>query len=418
MHQPLSNSIKCVVFFLFFFTTPAAAQWISLNSGTTDNLRAVGFANVQVGYVLGENGVILKTTNAGNTWASLNSGTSHTLNGIHVFNPNTVIVCGNNGLVLRTTDGGASWAIVSSGTTVGLNAISFFDNSIGICAGHGGTLMWSTDGGNSWVIAREGWIDTHYGAHMVTSSVGYACGVSGIFAPFVSKTTNGGAEWDFYSFYIQNNEATLRDIHCLTSTECISVSFVWNGQGGISHTTDGGVSWTSQIVALGLLGVDFPASLTGYAVGINGTILKTTDRGVQWTTQSSGTSVHLWSVSFLDSLNGYVVGDNGTILKTTTGGVTSATLGEYFPQQFLLYQNYPNPFNPSTIISFHLPVATHVRLQVYNLLGQAVVTLVDEERQPGTYELNLDATELPSGVYFYRIVAGDFSETKKLILMR
>ena len=86
--------------------------------------------------------------------------------------------------------------------------------------------------------------------------------------------------------------------------------------------------------------------------------------------------------------------------------------------EFKLSQNYPNPFNPSTIISYQLPKAGNVTLKVYDVLGKEVATLVDEYRNAGSYEVELNAEHLTSGVYFYQLKAGDFVETKKMILIK
>jgi hypothetical protein len=88
------------------------------------------------------------------------------------------------------------------------------------------------------------------------------------------------------------------------------------------------------------------------------------------------------------------------------------------PKLFTLYQNYPNPFNPSTKIVFSLPRADYVTLKVYNILGQEVTTLVDEAKDAGTYRTSWDASGMASGVYFYRLQAGDFVDTKKLLLLK
>ena len=88
------------------------------------------------------------------------------------------------------------------------------------------------------------------------------------------------------------------------------------------------------------------------------------------------------------------------------------------PTAYALEQNYPNPFNPSTQIQFALPKASHVRLEVYNALGERIATLVDDTRQAGYYSEQFDATGLASGLYFYRLQAGDFLDTKKLLLLK
>jgi hypothetical protein len=90
----------------------------------------------------------------------------------------------------------------------------------------------------------------------------------------------------------------------------------------------------------------------------------------------------------------------------------------YTPDDFVLYQNYPNPFNPSTMISYQLPVGSDVTLKVYDILGNEIVTLVDEYKPAGRYDVEFNASALPSGVYFYHLKAGSFVETKKMILLR
>jgi len=92
------------------------------------------------------------------------------------------------------------------------------------------------------------------------------------------------------------------------------------------------------------------------------------------------------------------------------------------PTDFALHQNYPNPFNPVTTISYSLPVKSQVELVIYNTLGESVMQLVNEQKEPGSYEVKFSATggatALPSGVYFYQLRAGDFVKTKKMVLMK
>ena len=100
-----------------------------------------------------------------------------------------------------------------------------------------------------------------------------------------------------------------------------------------------------------------------------------------------------------------------------TTSVEGEELGD-LPIHFELQQNYPNPFNPTTVISYQLPVSRRVTLKVFNILGEKVATLLSEEKQPGSYTVQWDATGMPSGVYFYRLTANEFVETKKLVLLK
>ena len=107
-------------------------------------------------------------------------------------------------------------------------------------------------------------------------------------------------------------------------------------------------------------------------------------------------------------------GEAGWVL---TGSFLEGDLSE-LPSEFALLSNYPNPFNASTVISYELPTDTHVKLEVYNISGQKVATLVDSKQHSGYRSVVWDASEVSSGLYFYKLTAGDISETKRMILIK
>ncbi|HMQ81171.1 MAG TPA: T9SS type A sorting domain-containing protein, partial [Ignavibacteria bacterium] len=98
-------------------------------------------------------------------------------------------------------------------------------------------------------------------------------------------------------------------------------------------------------------------------------------------------------------------------------------IGSEIPREFSLYQNYPNPFNPVTKIKFDVKAKgksenAKINLRVFDLLGKEVIKLVEGELSPGIYEVDYDASNLPSGVYFYKLVSGEFSESKRMVLVK
>ncbi len=184
---------------------------------------------------------------------------------------------------------------------------------------------------------------------------------------------------------------------------------------------NGGSNWIFQSIGteIWLRAVNFIDANNGTIIGGN-KILKTTNGGLNWIEQNSGTTNALNSVFFIDSLNGWAVGEGGTILQTTNGGVSYIEEEKFdeVPIEFLLSQNYPNPFNPSTRIKYSVPQSSNVVIKFFDVLGNEIETLVNEEKPTGTYEITWYAEQLPSGVYFYRIQAGKFLKTKKMVLMK
>jgi hypothetical protein len=161
----------------------------------------------------------------------------------------------------------------------------------------------------------------------------------------------------------------------------------------------------------------------GTAVGDNGTILHTSDGGSTWVPQTSGTTKNLYGLNFSNSSTGTIVGEDGTILRTTTGGATSVdddpgSAPFHRPDGFILAQNYPNPFNPTTTIQFTIVNRQSTIVNVYDLLGREVAVLVNEVKEPGTYTVQWDANGVSGGVYFYRLRAGDFVQTKRMLMLK
>jgi hypothetical protein len=186
-------------------------------------------------------------------------------------------------------------------------------------------------------------------------------------------------------------------------------------------TTNSGTNW-NQISAPGsgnILGIagELNSNIWCYVRGIQ--IYCSTDNGTNWILQyasPSGTFQHISRARY--GTYHWAVRNNGGITRGT-GIVTGITpIESGIPGGFRLHQNYPNPFNPSTSIKFEVPKATHVGLVIYDELGREIAILVNEKLAPGTYEADWDASNFSSGTYFYKLMAGDYAETKKMILIK
>lgn len=201
----------------------------------------------------------------------------------------------------------------------------------------------------------------------------------------------------------------------------------------ILKTTNAGANWDSipsPNPTARLYSIRFITSSVGYIIGWNSIVLKTTNGGINWHSQSLPVTGFAGRTCYFTDINtGYMVRHGmvlpnltpGRIFKTTDGGgnfVGIPQTVDEVPDKYSLYQNIPNPFNPGTMIKFDLPKSIDVKLTVFDVLGREVAMLVNEKLNSGTYEVEWDASYYPSVVYFYRINAGEFTETKKMILVK
>lgn len=201
--------------------------------------------------------------------------------------------------------------------------------------------------------------------------------------------------------------------------------------GPLYSTTNGGINWVrrNELSNYSYRRIMFVNLNTGYMLAHDWIIYinklaKTTDGGLNWVIHNLNYNTN-FSKLFFSSINtGWAVGDSGVILKSTNGGVTIGVnqISTEIPQSFSLHQNYPNPFNPAAKIRFEIPVGNgrdrSVKLNVFDILGKEVTVLVNEELNPGVYEVDFDGTNLPSGIYYYSLSAGSFTQTKKMVLIK
>ena len=216
-------------------------------------------------------------------------------------------------------------------------------------------------------------------------------------------------------------------------------SHLWSvGESGyIAYSSDNGENWSVQnnpdILDRTLNDVFFSQIYNwgvGWAIGDQGLILKTTDFGNTWQVEAEGISdnnlkrinfchwADFWGGSFGP---GIIVGEHKTVLFYPI--VVSVDDEPAELRHFSLSQNYPNPFNPSTKIKYSIPQNVrretgNVSLKIYDVLGREVATLVNEEKPAGEFEVEFDGNKLTSGIYFYQLNAGQYSETRKMVLLR
>jgi photosystem II stability/assembly factor-like uncharacterized protein len=410
-----------------------SSQWVQQVSGTTQNLLALQVTSATRIYAAGNTGTFLKTTNGGTNWAGVTVPSTISFLCMQFLDSNLGYIGGDGGGVFRTTNAGVNWLSVSvSPTTAAALTIFFTSASTGYLAGITGFIRKTTNSGAAWTTiisgttedinaivffdANTGW----FGSGTLTSTSGNV----------IRKTTNAGVTWT-----TQLNATT----H-ITSLAMINDLTGYAGSTSqVYRTTNGGTNWNQLNPGnIGVVNsiVNGASPSIAYICCSGGRIFRTNSAGTTWDELASGTTNSLKKIDLVPNGNslGWVAGNGGIILKTTNSGgnpISAVTTNSNeIPSGYSLSQNYPNPFNPSTKISFTIPKSPlsfgegnapsvrGVRLCIYDMLGSEVAVLVNEALQPGSYEIEFDASKLPTGTYFYRLSTDGFTETKKMVLIK
>jgi photosystem II stability/assembly factor-like uncharacterized protein len=410
------------------------------------NINSISVVSQNIIWVACDGGRVYRSTNAGVNWVLRNTGLGTVnLSGISATDSTNCWVGNNSGTIFRTSDGGLTWTSQFTISGGFVNGIKMFSTTHGFCYGDPtGTgqpyqFRYTTNGGTNWLLSTTApvaanefgvinawdWTDSSniwVGSANLTASAttakiyrtatGYSAG------PWLSATATGtGGTAGLYF-------------------QAIGFSSVLNGMAGSNgnnfvRTSDGGLTWTTApnppgvatFAAINMIGIK-DGSGTIRVVLQDGNsvyqVFRTTNLGANWTNEplpAAGSSNGMQHMQFLNANLGYGGGNLGTFLRY---GPATGILGNgnTTPENYVLAQNYPNPFNPVTQIEYAIPVNSLVTVKVYDVMGREVSTLVNETKPAGNYQVQFDASNLNSGVYFYTLTTEGFSETKKMLLIK
>ncbi len=433
-----------IMAFAISFTN--AQSWVYLSTlPSPDNINSISVVDQNVIWVCGDATACYRSTNGGYNWIAAYTGLpSVSLYGISALDANNCWVGTGTGAIYYTSNGGTSWTQQILVTNSFIDGIKMFNANFGVYyadpssqTGQPYQLRRTTNGGLNWVLSPTApisstefgvinawdWLDTS------TFWIGSANTTASASSAKVYRTTTG--------FFGTWTAATLSGTGGSAGLYFQAIAFVnaTSGMAGsnansIMKTTDGGATWTAATT---------PPGLTTYAVinmygfkdasnlirvVVNETagykVFKTTNLGSSWTQEtlpSQGSLNGLQHMQFVDQNLGYAGGGVGTFFRWGPP-VGVEPVSHNIPNSYLLEQNYPNPFNPTTTIKYSLPNASFVTLKIFDAVGNEIKTIVNSNQPAGNYIEYVDMSSFASGIYFYTINAGNFTETKKMIMIK
>ena len=439
-------SIVLISFLAFNFYESFITSWTqqTIPNVGTQVINDVCFVDSLTGFMVTskntvpDSGKVLRTTNGGNNWVQVFSQSFLRLNKIKFVNANIWFAAGatstGSSQLIKTTNQGNNWLLVSTPFTN--------DNWEDMCILNADT-MWladrnslfggiyrSTNGGNNWHVQFSETVKNPDRVYMFNGRIGFMARTG---KDSLYKTTNSGVNWT-----IINN---FEDFYQMKFTDSLTG---WKADGKMKKTTNGGVTWqeqpmpsgnfisaaNAQILSFTMLNKDTIIGVGGKIMypssAVRGIIFKTTNGGNLWGYQVPDTSFGISQFNYINFINknrGWVYSQaNKKGLRTVTGlDSTLTSTGEFIyehPQSYALHQNYPNPFNPSTQINYELKNTNYVTLKVFDLNGKEIAELVNQKQNAGIHSVDFNAVNFPSGIYFYTLEAGDFKETRKMLLVK
>ncbi len=414
-------------------------SWQSVQTPVTYQLMRVFFADSLHGWI-GHNGTGgLRSTDGGFNWNTISfNDTNFTASyqGVYFLDQYTGWMNGSSLQIRKTTDGGVTWFKQTPPPVAGIfHSITFFDSNTGIAIGSKNypfvpMISKSTNGGSSWVELN----DTFSGAqelnnmYWFNSSTGWIAGYN-----VLLYTTNGGQN---FTNLFSNVPPTGNGYNNLLCVWFANQQTGWLGGGNLDKkniykTTNGGANWIFQ---------DNPVSQNNYYVQVNdvtfmtqdsgwaihgtpstGAIMSTTNGGVNWVIEQ-GTSNWYQAIYVYNRSKAWVASSSGQVWYSNLNQPVGIHNEESPAKNFYLSQNYPNPFNPSTTINYTVPnIGGHmsvVRLLISDVMGREIATLVNGLQKPGFYSVNFDGSNVSSGLYFYTLKVNQFTETKKMLMIK
>ncbi len=427
---------------VLILSTNSYSQWFPAAGNLETNQWGLGWAidavDSNCAVISVSYGKIYRTLDGGKSWGKISPlNSSATCVDISMVDSLNIWFGTEDGKIYFTSDGGKNWTVQFNDTskTNYMNYIKMFDLLNGVAMGDGKTdsgpayFLKTTDGGTNWVAVN----DSSFGAYsgdtwrrldFTSPNIGYFY-ESGLNPQNIYKTTDGCNTWKKVQIFSPVHVLNFYD-------ENLGLCYGFNskmGKGSIYRSTNGGGSWEELVFHpetnwgndIEFLKNDASKVwLSNY-----NNLYFSNDSGKTWTQQLIPNVSNLKGrdLVFTDNASGWFLCDSMVYRNLQSNQVYPiVNIGSenISPAGLSLEQNYPNPFNPNTVISWQLAVGSNVTLKIYDVLGNEIATLVNEEQQAGkhNYELEMTKYKLSGGVYYYTLKATNFVQSKGMIYLK
>ncbi len=426
---------KILLFVLFInsvLTVNSQSDWFLLQSGSNEALYGVDFFDENIGIVVGDNGIILKTTDGGNTWEQKDAGVTVSLNSVSFIDKDNIIIVGNSALILKSEDGGETWAqqYIQNITDADLLSVDMDSSGKGIVCGRYMTILSTQDMGNTWLILRKNYVGAFYSARIFNDNLAFVFGENSIMTNYVMTIAHYDSLSTSRYFYVNNGdswaEGAIYDGYGLGKDSVITVGVIIGPNRAVMGDITNGQSWASKywypsftVDSSRFYGLDIAGN---YCVAVGGkpdvptidcVISESYDRGNTWNEiQSPILGYPFYDVKLIDN-SGYIVGGNGIILKKdiTWVGIPSHNVDDNV-------NIYPNPASDKCTIVFLNTKKQNIKIDLYTLDGKHIKSILNKELPIGRQSVDVPISTMNNGLYYYTMIVDKQVITKKISVLK
>lgn len=413
------KKIVVLISLILFTVSPLKAQWQQLNfpnqiikcfamSGSNIFVSTIGVANIYL------------STDNGTNWVPANGNLgARNISAITLAGSNLFL--GSFDGVFKSTNNGTNWVSVNNGLPNFLDVGGFAVLGSNIFVGTNYGVYLSSNQGTNWTSVSNGLTHPSVYTFLVSGTTLFAGTYYGVF-----KSTNNGTNW-----LPANDGMSNSAVHTLAMIGANLFAGSWTSSldsSNIYMSTNFGGNWikvknglpASDVYALAVSGTTLFAAMGKIVCPeAPGGVFMSSNNGTTWINKNQGfNNPCIYALLITNSSIFAGTNSQGIWKRSISEIIGIQNVSSELPREYKLYQNYPNPFNPNTNIEFSISKKSLVELIIFDVKGKEISKLVNGNLEAGVYRYNYDGSHLSSGVYFYKLITENFSQTRKMILLK